>query len=96
MILKRWIVLLSIIISHQSAAQMIDSVITGAGQVNSYLPIISDKNIAVVANQTSIVGKTHLVDLLLSKHVKKKKIISPEHGIRGTAEAGENIESGKE
>ncbi|HNU48441.1 MAG TPA: DUF1343 domain-containing protein, partial [Bacteroidia bacterium] len=73
---------------------MIDSVITGAGQVNSYLPIISDKNIAVVANQTSIVGKTHLVDLLLSKHVKLKKIFTPEHGFRGTAEAGETIESG--
>ena len=96
MLLKRWIVLLSIIISHQSTAQMLDSVITGAGQINNYLPIISDKNVAVVANQTSIVGQTHLVDLLLSKHVKVKKIFTPEHGFRGVAEAGENIESGKD
>lgn len=96
MLLKRWIVLLSIIISYQSTAQMVDSVITGAEQTKSYLPLISDKNVAVVANQTSIVGQTHLVDMLLSKHIKIKKIFTPEHGFRGIAEAGENIESGKD
>ncbi|MBR1851425.1 MAG: DUF1343 domain-containing protein [Bacteroidales bacterium] len=47
--------------------------------------------VAVVANQTSIVGSTHLVDTLLACGVNVTKIFCPEHGFRGTAEAGATV-----
>ena len=48
-------------------------------------------NIAVVGNQTSVVGSTHLVDTLIAREVNVKKIFCPEHGFRGTAAAGAHI-----
>jgi len=72
----------------------VKQVITGAGQTNEYLPLLQGKNIAVVANQTSLIGNTHLVDSLLSLKMKVKIVFAPEHGFRGEAEAGENILGG--
>ncbi len=48
---------------------------------------------AVVANQTSVVGATHLVDTLLRAGVNVTKIFCPEHGFRGTAAAGAHIDN---
>ena len=69
---------------------------TGADRMEVYLPLLSGKKVAVFANQTSIVGKAHLVDTLLSKGVQIVKIFAPEHGFRGTADAGEQIENMKD
>jgi uncharacterized protein YbbC (DUF1343 family) len=66
-------------------------ILPGAARLNLYLPMIKNKSVAIFANQTSVVGNTHLVDILLSQGVKIKKIFSPEHGFRGTADAGENV-----
>jgi uncharacterized protein YbbC (DUF1343 family) len=57
------------------------------------VPKIKSSRIGIVANQSSIVGNTHIVDVLLSLNVKIKKIFTPEHGFRGNAEAGETINS---
>lgn len=66
-----------------------DSVIlTGADQTADYIPIIKGKSVGVVANQTSVIGQTHLVDSLLSLGIKVKLVFGPEHGFRGNAEAG--------
>ena len=61
---------------------------TGAEQTERYLPLLKGKSVAVVANQTSVIGKTSLVDSLLSLQIKVVKIFGPEHGFRGTASAG--------
>jgi uncharacterized protein YbbC (DUF1343 family) len=66
---------------------------TGAERISDYLPILSGKRVALVANQTSVVEKTHLVDTLLSLGVKITAVFSPEHGFRGTADAGEKVNS---
>ena len=63
----------------------------GAEQTDAYLPLLKGKRIAVVANQTTVVGKTHLVDTLLALDINIVKIFSPEHGFRGQAEAGAAI-----
>jgi uncharacterized protein YbbC (DUF1343 family) len=63
-------------------------VITGASRMRDYLFIISGKRVAVVGNQTSIVGNKHLVDTLLSLKVNVAKIFGPEHGFRGNASDG--------
>jgi len=61
---------------------------TGAEQTEKYLSLLKGKRVAVVANQTSVIGKTTLVDSLKSLNIKIVKIFGPEHGFRGTASAG--------
>lgn len=69
----------------------------GADNIESYLPLLKNKKIGVVTNQTGILSdKTHLVDFLLSKNCKIKTIFAPEHGFRGTADAGEHVIDGKD
>ncbi len=70
--------------------------IPGANQIELYKSIIEGKSVAVVANQTSMIGSTHLVDTLLSIGIKIKMIFAPEHGFRNLADAGESIENGKD
>ena len=61
---------------------------TGAEQTGKYLPLLKGKRIAVVANPTSVIGKTSLIDSLKSLDIQIVKIFGPEHGFRGTASAG--------
>ena len=70
--------------------------VSAAMQLDDYLPLIEGKRVGVVGNQTSIVGETHLVDTLLSLGIDIKKIYTPEHGFRGTADAGAKVNSGKD
>ena len=69
---------------------------TGAECMERYLPLLEGKRVAVCGNQTSVVGKTHLVDTLLARDVNIVKLLCPEHGFRGQAEAGATIASGKD
>ncbi len=71
-------------------------VITGAERMEIYLPLLKGKAVAVFANQTSMVGNTHLVDTLLKAGINIVKIFGPEHGFRGNASAGEHVEDGKD
>jgi len=61
---------------------------------DSYLPLLKEKKVAVVVNQSSLVGNIHLVDLLLKNRVELKTIFAPEHGFRGKADAGEHLKNG--
>ncbi|MBN2682161.1 MAG: DUF1343 domain-containing protein [Bacteroidales bacterium] len=66
-------------------------IIVGAQRTHIYFPILKNKNVAVVANQTSMIENCHLVDSLFALEMKIKKIFCPEHGFRGNADAGEVI-----
>ncbi len=66
----------------------------GVEQTQLYLPMLENQKVAVVGNQTSIIGETHLVDSLLSLGVEVVKVFSPEHGFRGTADAGGIVPDG--
>jgi uncharacterized protein YbbC (DUF1343 family) len=72
----------------------VQELIPGAYQLESYLPKLKDKRVALVVNHTSLINQTHLADTLLSLKVNVKKIFAPEHGFRGIASAGEKINSG--
>ena len=65
----------------------------GGARMNLYLDSLKGKRVAIVGNQTSLIGKTHLVDTLLSLGVNIQKVFSPEHGFRGDADAGEKVGS---
>jgi uncharacterized protein YbbC (DUF1343 family) len=66
-------------------------VVPGAERTATYFPRLKGKRVAVFANQTSMVKQTHLVDTLLCSGITVVKIFSPEHGFRGDADAGEEL-----
>ena len=75
-----------------SKAQQIDSQIrTGAEQTKKYFPILFDKRVAVVANQTSQIAGIPLVDSLLHSGIRVVKVFGPEHGFRGNASNGTTV-----
>ena len=82
-------------------------IIVAANQTEAFLPLINGKHIGIVANQTSVIFKelktsgasasdsyTHLVDSLVSLNIDVKTVFAPEHGFRGTADAGELVKDG--
>ncbi|GAA3569999.1 DUF1343 domain-containing protein [Snuella lapsa] len=71
----------------------------GANQTEIYLPLLQNKRVGIVANQTSVIFKTentftHLVDSLLLLDINITKVFAPEHGFRGKADAGEVVKDG--
>ncbi|MBU2939641.1 DUF1343 domain-containing protein [Lacinutrix sp. C3R15] len=86
---------------HDSIQQNDKELIIGANQTEAYLPLLNGKRVGIVANQTSVIFKatknnsyTHLVDSLVRLKVDVKKVFAPEHGFRGTADAGELVKDG--
>jgi len=67
-------------------------IVTGAEQPDQYLHLLKGKRIAIVANPTTIIGKKHLVDSLKSLGINIVKVFGPEHGFRGNASAGAQVE----
>lgn len=67
--------------------------ILGIDRLHLFMDSLKDKNIAVVGNQTSVVGNVHLVDTLLSLQLNVVKVFAPEHGFRGESDAGEKVHS---
>jgi len=74
-------------------SQHTNSIVTGAEQLDEYTSLLEGKSIALVANQTSLVGEVHLVDTLLSRGLNIAKIFAPEHGFRGKTDAGTHIDN---
>ncbi|SFV35886.1 Uncharacterized conserved protein YbbC, DUF1343 family [Thermoflavifilum thermophilum] len=66
-------------------------IVTGAERMDQYLPLLTNKRVALLVNQTSVVAGRNLVDTLLKRGVHIVKIFSPEHGFRGMASAGEQV-----
>lgn len=87
---------------------------TGADNYEQYLPLLKDKKVGIVTNQTGVINYTEhyseegnhdkavrpvtasIVDFLLQQKIAVHKIYAPEHGFRGTADAGEHIKDGKD
>ena len=74
-------------------AQTETTVKVGAEMTDRYFPLLKGKKVAVMTNQTGMAGDEHLVDLLQRNHFTIVGIFSPEHGFRGTADAGEHVAS---
>ena len=67
---------------------------SGASQTEAYFGLLKNRRVAVVANQTSVIGNVHLVDTLLSSGIEVVKIFAPEHGFRGEAGNGDHVNDG--
>jgi len=93
------LMLSSSFISCQSAVELQaipakSSLILGDQRTELYFDLLNEKKIGLVANQSSYIGETHLLDTLLSSGINVVKIFSPEHGFRGQADAGEILGHG--
>lgn len=80
----------------QVKAEQVNSaeIIVAAEQPSRYLPLLKNKRVGLIVNQTSRMKEQHLVDYLLNKGVKVEVIFAPEHGFRGDHDAGEKVASG--
>jgi len=95
-------IILTLNINAQGIIQINNNVKTGkditvgADRTQEYLPLLKDKSIAIVANQSSNIKNTHLVDSLISLGVNVKKVFCPEHGFRGVSDAGKKVKTYKD
>jgi uncharacterized protein YbbC (DUF1343 family) len=71
-----------------------ESLRLGAERTEEYLLLLEGKTVGIIANQTSTIGTTHLVDSLVALNVNIQSVFAPEHGFRGNASAGEKIKDG--
>jgi uncharacterized protein YbbC (DUF1343 family) len=84
------------IIQIDNTIKTINDIKMGADRTSEYIPLLKGKSVAVVANQSSMIKNTHLVDSLIKLGVNIKKVFCPEHGFRGTVDAGEKVETIKD
>jgi uncharacterized protein YbbC (DUF1343 family) len=68
--------------------------VTGAERLDVLLPMLAGKKVGMLVNHTATVGGAHLADTLIRRGIAVRKIYSPEHGFRGTADAGEHVKDG--
>jgi uncharacterized protein YbbC (DUF1343 family) len=65
--------------------------VVGAARLPEYLPMLAGKRVVLVVNQTSRVGRAHLLDTLRAQGVQVVRVLAPEHGFRGTEDAGKEV-----
>lgn len=88
--IRFWIVAAFAALSTAASA----AVVVGAASTDEYIPLLKGKKVALLSNHTGMVGNEHVLDIMLGKGVNVTTIFSPEHGFRGTADAGEHVSSG--
>jgi uncharacterized protein YbbC (DUF1343 family) len=76
-----------------TTTQPTGEVVLGAARTGEYVPLLNGKRVALLSNQTGMVGDKHTLDLMLENGVNVVTIFSPEHGFRGNADAGEHVSS---
>ncbi|MEM9858602.1 MAG: DUF1343 domain-containing protein [Bacteroidota bacterium] len=97
--MKNFIFILSILCLGSCAhSQESDETLlmVGAQRFDRYIPFLKNKRVAIVANHSAMVDKTHLVDTLLARKINVVKVMAPEHGFRGDRSDGAEISDGKD
>ena len=88
-----FLLILMLLIAHSGFTSPLQ---TGAERSDLYLPLLQNKRVGLVVNQTSVVDSIHLVDFLRIHQIDVRMIFAPEHGFRGTHEAGAAVSNGKD
>ena len=86
--------ILSFIIFFLLFGSLSAQILSGAYQTQEYISLIENKKIGIVANASSLIKHTHLVDSLIKLNMDIVRVFAPEHGFRGKAEAGAHIKDG--
>ncbi|MDI9862961.1 DUF1343 domain-containing protein [Flectobacillus sp. DC10W] len=82
--------------SNEPASKAPKTIVTGADQTDQYFEYLKGKRIGILANPTTIIGKKHLVDSLLTRGINIVKVFGPEHGFRGNASNGTKVSDEKD
>lgn len=77
--------------SYNAPVERKEHILTGADQTEKYIELLKGKRVAILANQTTIIGKKHLVDSLQKRGINIVKVFGPEHGFRGNASNGTEV-----
>ena len=89
--MKKAIVLFLFITLVSTQMQAQKNILPGAYQTTAYFHLLKNKRVGLFTNQTAIIGKIHLIDTLIREGIQIQKVFTPEHGLRGTADAGEKV-----
>ena len=81
------------ILTMAFSASATEPVVVGAARTDEYIPLLKDKHVALFSNHTGMVDDKHTLDIMLENGIDVVAIFSPEHGFRGTADAGEHVSS---
>ena len=82
--------------NSQTPENISNELVLGSDQLDILIPKLKDRRVSLLVNHSALVGKTHLVDTLLSLGINIVQVFAPEHGFRGQADAGEKIKDGKD
>ena len=94
---KKYFLLFILFCSIPNITVFAQKIQLGADRLEKLLPLINNKKIALVINQTSLLSNgTHIIDTLITQKININMILAPEHGFRGSADAGEKIIDGKD
>ncbi|MFI3320474.1 MAG: DUF1343 domain-containing protein [Rikenellaceae bacterium] len=88
---KITLLLLALLLSITTTQSKESSIVVGAARTEVYTPELADKRVAILSNHTGMVGDKHTLDIMIERGVNVTAIFSPEHGFRGSADAGEHI-----
>lgn len=80
--------------NRDSYAQTTSTILPGAYQTEAYFPLLKNKRVGIFTNHTAMINEQHLIDTLILAGITIQKIFTPEHGLRGTADAGEMTKDG--
>ena len=84
-------------IIHDSDAKHSVNIIMGADRLSVINKLVNNKRVGLIANQTSVLSNgTHLLDALLNEGVNVRKVLAPEHGFRGTDDAGAVVNNSRD
>jgi uncharacterized protein YbbC (DUF1343 family) len=92
LLLRFYKLILLLFIFYSLPAQQTGNPMPGAYSTRSYVYLLKNKKVALVVNHTSVILKTHLADSLLASGIQVTKIFAPEHGFRGSADAGAHVD----
>lgn len=86
--------LLIVVLFALFATATAQEVMVGATDTAEYMPLVEGKRVAILANHTAMYSEEeHIVDMMHREGVDIVGIFSPEHGFRGSAEAGEKVKN---
>ena len=91
LIMKKAIVLLLFITLASTQIHAQKNIFPGAYQTAEYFSLLKNKRVGLFTNQTAMIGNIHLIDTLIKEGIQIQKVFTPEHGLRGTADAGEKV-----
>ena len=80
-----------------SPMRVSSQIVTGAEQMDQYMPLLKGKRIGMVVNHFCRGSKAGSSSrYLIKRDVRVVKAFAPEHGFRGNADAGETVKDGKD